>query len=581
MRFKSTKHLSLTVAIEGRIVRFENGFFQTDEKDLIELLMNSPSNGVSFNPVGGSDQEYKEISEQLVKVNRKTSWNAKRQVFHVVIGCQDFSQLSGMPIYNYRLGREFVRLGCDVTVVAPTIGGDLTKMARKAGIRVFSYQSGKHLNSSPSVLLLNELWSKCLLADFPDAPAWYYCHSKYDCDAPIEKRPQIRGYFAPRKQVADYWMKKTGYKIAVIPIPIPFDEFSQVRTKRHKTYRILVPCTFNEIREPMVRDIIKRARADKKVEVLFKGTDYGVLEKLELPGNCRWEDASPDIRPYMHWADEVAGIFVGTVTLEAWAMGKATSVYDEKGRCEMGKPPKGFRTIYDSAAVAKRFLELFREKWADIVIPHYDQRELLAQTLGTIPLQNYNVIVVRGGTFAQNCNKGAKLAETDNLIFANDDLLINPQALWEMLDAKEELVGVQQFYPNGEALCVGIFINQFGNYELTNKPKKAMYPSGALFRIKRHVFEEVGGFDERFRNGGEDQDLFLKALEAGYRTGFVDSSVVHYCSQSTGRFDYVVENDETLHKLWPKKRLEKVLGKHYARKSDLQYVNEFGNIDLK
>ena len=29
---------------------------------------------------------------------------------------------------------------------------------------------------------------------------------------------------------------------------------------------------------------------------------------------------------------KVAGIFIGTVTLEAWAMGLKTSVYDEKGK---------------------------------------------------------------------------------------------------------------------------------------------------------------------------------------------------------------------------------------------------------
>lgn len=419
--------------------------------------------------------------------------NRRKGGLRLLIGCLDFSQLTGMPIYYYRLGRQLVKMGCLVTIVAPKVGGEMTQLAKAAGIEVAAYSENRHQAADPEVLLLSETWSERLLDEFSNVPAWYYSHSMYGCDAPLEKRPQIRGYLAPRAQVADYWSKKTGYKIEVIPIPIPLDEFAPVAKKRHKTWRILVPATFNEIRAPMVANLVDRARQDPTIEVFFKGEDFGVLDQHDLPSNCRHEPPSANIRECIAWADEVAGIYVGTVTLEAWAMGREASVYDERGRYKLIKPPKDFEATYGAKVVARQFLDRFLAKWADIIIPHHDQTKLLADCLSSIPLRNYHVLVVRGGTFAENCNKGARLAETEKLVFANDDLVINPPVLWELVDADEELVGVKQYYPNGKPLCLGIFINQFGNYELTSDADKAMYPSGALFKMDRTVFDEVGG----------------------------------------------------------------------------------------
>lgn len=559
LKFKS-RYPALRVNTSQGLIMFEDGKYATDDLALQKELLASKVYGLSYE-LAGEPVLTDKVIQSIVDRGRKTPWNAKKKQFHLLIGCQDFTHLTGMPVFNYRLGRELVRMGCAVTIVAPTTGGSISRMATKAGIRVVNYQEDHSGNYN--AMLLSELWSECLLDEFPDTPAWYYCHSKYECDAPIPKAPQVRGYLAPREQVADHWWAEKKVECQIVPIPIDFKEFKPKDIK-HEGHHILVPCTFNNIREPMVDDLLKRARQDKKIKLVFLGTDFGVLKKKKLPANAEHYPPTSDVRKWMAWADEVAGIFVGTVTLEAWAMGKKCSVYDEKGKYELMEKPADLAQ-HDVRKVAERFLALFKQKWADIIIPHYDQTRLLAQTLKSIPLQNYNVIVVRGGTFAENCNKGAKLAVTDNLIFANDDLVINRQALWNLIDAPQELVGIRQFYPDGEPLCVGIFINKWGNYELTNDPQKAMYPSGALFRIKKAVFEQVGGFNEGFRNGGEDQDLFLQVLEAGYRVGFAEGSVTHYCSQSTGRFDYIVENDELLHSLWTDRRLRKVLGKNYKK----------------
>jgi len=49
----------------------------------------------------------------------------------------------------------------------------------------------------------------------------------------------------------------------------------------------------------------------------------------------------------------------------------------------------------------------FKKKIADIIIPHHNRHDLLKNTLDKLPNDIFNIIIVSGGTFAENCNKGA------------------------------------------------------------------------------------------------------------------------------------------------------------------------------
>lgn len=481
--------------------------------------------------------------------------SCKKSKFSIFIGCSNFAEISGMPLYNYRLGKEFVKRGFDVTIVAPRVKGEIVKMCHRVGIDCI--QDNQDYIKDYDVLLVMETISEKYLDEMPDIPAWYYCHSMlYECDQPIAKRHQIRGYFACRQDVANHWEKKIGIKSEVIPIPVD-EEFFLHPSCRHKKYTILAPCAFNDIREPMIRNLVERARDNPKIEVVLVGQDHGVIRKLDLPKNVTIKPPTINIVAEMAMCDEVAGLFKGTVTVEAWAMDKKTSVYDEQGNYKIVKKPKDFDK-HKIEKVADKFIERFNEKWADIIIPHHDQVDLLAQCLKSIPLRNYNVILTRGGTFGYNCNKGAKLAETDTLIFANDDIIVNPQILWELADNKNDVVGVQQYYPDGNKFCLGVYVDKDYTYRMTNDYDEVMYPSGAFFMIKRQLWEKMGGFNLGFINGGEDQDLFLRIIEASGKIDFADDSIIHYESQSTGRFDNCSQSDNLFYKLWTPDRLKKL-----------------------
>ena len=69
------------------------------------------------------------------------------------------------------------------------------------------------------------------------------------------------------------------------------------------------------------------------------------------------------------------------------------------------------------------------EKLADLVIPHHTNHSDLKRLLEMIDVSLFNIIVCAGRSFGANCNKGAKLAETNKVIFLNDDIEISNEQL--------------------------------------------------------------------------------------------------------------------------------------------------------
>ena len=54
------------------------------------------------------------------------------------------------------------------------------------------------------------------------------------------------------------------------------------------------------------------------------------------------------------------------------------------------------------------------------------------------------------------------------------------------------------------------------------------YAVGANLAFRKVVWDGVGGFDGRFKLGGDDTDFCLRAQDAGYSIGFEPNAVVHY-----------------------------------------------------
>jgi hypothetical protein len=55
----------------------------------------------------------------------------------ILIGCLLFKEFTGSEMYVYELSKGLLNLGYDVSVMSPNIGGRLTEMAIKDGVKVY------------------------------------------------------------------------------------------------------------------------------------------------------------------------------------------------------------------------------------------------------------------------------------------------------------------------------------------------------------------------------------------------------------------------------------------------------------
>ena len=138
---------------------------------------------------------------------------------------------------------------------------------------------------------------------------------------------------------------------------------------------------------------------------------------------------------------------------------------------------------------------------------------------------------------AASSNKLAKQAKGEYLFFLNNDTLIKHNIFNELLKSTFDITGCRMFdYSGKEELDSALSLDKFGCP--AGKTGPTFYPDGAIF-IKRKIFEELGGFDEKLFLFGEDRDLCWRALLAGYTVGCWPSAVFYHNSHSVCDTTYV------------------------------------------
>jgi GT2 family glycosyltransferase len=170
--------------------------------------------------------------------------------------------------------------------------------------------------------------------------------------------------------------------------------------------------------------------------------------------------------------------------------------------------------------------------------------------------------------FAKACNQGAQAARGRYLVFLNNDTI--PQAGWlEALVREVEqgpdiaVVGSKLLYGNGTIQHAGVALSRAdgipyhvylrfpGDSPAVNRRRECQCVTAACMLVRRASFEEVGGFDEGFRNGFEDVDLCLKIREKGYRVVYQPRSVLYHLeSQTAGRKLHDGDNLKRLKERW-------------------------------
>jgi GT2 family glycosyltransferase len=202
----------------------------------------------------------------------------------------------------------------------------------------------------------------------------------------------------------------------------------------------------------------------------------------------------------------------------------------------------------------------------------------------------------RNRGFVASCNRGARTAKSDILVFLNDDTI--PQAGWlqALLRTFRDhpdagAVGGKLLYPDGRLQEAGNFVfadgsaANFGRDDrvieapLYNYLRKADYCSGALLATPRALFSEIGGFDKRYEPGYyEDADYCFEVRKHGKHVYYQPESVVVHTEGATGGTDltagakrYQVLNQAKFAKKW-----RETLREQPKRPNQLDIATAFG-----
>jgi N-acetylglucosaminyl-diphospho-decaprenol L-rhamnosyltransferase len=197
--------------------------------------------------------------------------------------------------------------------------------------------------------------------------------------------------------------------------------------------------------------------------------------------------------------------------------------------------------------------------------------------------------------FAYACNQGAKACNSEYILFLNPDLRLLPGSLVKALPFFEEqghenigILGIQLKDGNGvvqrnvarfptpgslfsqmlglDRLWPGRFPSHFLTGWDHGHDREVDQVQGAFFLVRRKVFEQLNGFDERFFMYFEDLDFAYRAEQAGWKSFYLaQAQAIHYGGgasyQVKGKRLYYVFNSRALY-----------VAKHFGFSSALSIV---------
>lgn len=221
-----------------------------------------------------------------------------------------------------------------------------------------------------------------------------------------------------------------------------------------------------------------------------------------------------------------------------------------------------------------------------IIIPTINNKEMLEPLIDSIidnPYENFTISIVDNGSknialleyyeeieesrkvsiipytgvfnYSEAINLGVANSQSDLLLFLNDDMGVTTPFWLEELAQWASLpeigvVGTKLIRKNHTIQHAGIILglNNFAGHIYLNAPEhyEGLFGSvdwyrdyvavtGACQMVRREVFEEVGGYDEKFSLAFGDIDFCLKVHEAGYANMYTPfATLFHYEGQSRG-----------------------------------------------
>ena len=191
-----------------------------------------------------------------------------------------------------------------------------------------------------------------------------------------------------------------------------------------------------------------------------------------------------------------------------------------------------------------------------IIVDNMSQEEETAAYLDGLG-KSYRIIKFNEKfNYSKLNNYAAKFARGEHLLFLNNDIeVLNSDWLEAMLEQSQRdeigCVGAKLLYPDRKIQHVGVVVGWGGRAEHIYKwlhsndigymghfvsIRNYSAVTAACMMLRKSIFNEVGGFDERFEIGFGDVDLCLRVRELGYENLFTPyAELLHYESATRGR----------------------------------------------
>ncbi|TDX85977.1 glycosyltransferase family 2 protein [Epilithonimonas xixisoli] len=192
--------------------------------------------------------------------------------------------------------------------------------------------------------------------------------------------------------------------------------------------------------------------------------------------------------------------------------------------------------------------------------------------------------------FSKANNIGVKSAKGEYVYILNPDTEIEGNYFQEILDFADNqdkfgALGLRMHDADGKFLpeskrSVPALVNSFEKlFTKLNNDSKTYYRNdvseteiaevevmtGANLLMKKAVYEEVGGFDERYFMYGEDIDLCYTILRKGYKNFYYGKySILHYKGESTVRDKIYLERFFGA--------MDIFIDKYYKKQKPFQYI---------
>ena len=288
------------------------------------------------------------------------------QKLNVLIGCLFFTNFTGSEMYVYELARGLKKLNCDVSVVSAMIGGELTKVAQKEGIKVYSIKNPPHdvkfdIIHGQHLPIVNDLINL-----YPETKKICSIHSEIIREENPVKDYSIYKYIAIRPEIKQHIIKNFGIPesdIEVIYNPINEGRFNKENTSTENA--LLFVGTIDKLRKKPIFDLVEYTKQNnKEFWIVGENHDKYLGEIIKHP-HVKYSKSVYNIEYYVKKCSETAGILLGRTTIEGWMCGKPGWIYnvDSYGNIvdkKIHEPPSDIDKFY-SMNVTKKIKDLYLE----------------------------------------------------------------------------------------------------------------------------------------------------------------------------------------------------------------------------